>query len=71
MAYQFISVETRDHVSTITIKRPEVMNALHPPANFELGDAFNAFAKDDDAWVAIVTGAGDRAFSAGNDLKAT
>jgi enoyl-CoA hydratase/carnithine racemase len=45
------------------------MNSLHPPANRELGEVFDAFQKDDDAWIAIVTGAGDRAFSAGNDLK--
>lgn len=69
MPFQFISVETSDHITTVTIKRPEVMNALHPPANAELGRAFDAFAADDDAWVAVVTGSGSRAFSAGNDLK--
>jgi enoyl-CoA hydratase/carnithine racemase len=46
------------------------MNALHYEAHLELGEIFNDF-KNDDAWVAIVTGAGERAFSAGNDLKAT
>ena len=51
--------------------RPEVMNSLHPEANAELGAVFDEFAADPDAWVAIITGAGDRAFSAGNDLKAT
>jgi enoyl-CoA hydratase/carnithine racemase len=56
-------------VTTITIDRPAVMNAIHPPASRELSDAFDAFAADPDAWVAILTGAGDRAFSAGNDLK--
>jgi enoyl-CoA hydratase/carnithine racemase len=71
MAYQFITVETREHVTTITINRPEVMNALHPPANMELGRAFDDFATQEQAWVAIITGAGDRAFSAGNDLKST
>jgi crotonobetainyl-CoA hydratase len=45
------------------------MNALHPPASQELDDAWNAFAADDDLWVGVVTGAGERAFSAGNDLK--
>jgi enoyl-CoA hydratase/carnithine racemase len=71
MAYQFITVETRDRVTTITINRPEVMNALHPAANLELGRAFDEFAAQDQAWVAIITGAGERAFSAGNDLKST
>jgi len=46
-----------------------VMNALHPPANVELARVFDEFCEDDDLWVAIITGAGDRAFSAGNDLK--
>jgi crotonobetainyl-CoA hydratase len=69
MAYQYITADTRDHVTTITINRPEVRNALHPPANVELGRAFDAFRDDPDAWVAIITGAGEAAFSAGNDLK--
>ena len=69
MAFQFISVETKDHVATITLNRPEVMNALHPPAQVELGQAFDSFRDDEDQWVAIITGSGDRAFSAGNDLK--
>ncbi len=71
MPYQFIRVETQDRITTITINRPEVMNALHPPANEELGKAFDAFAADDNAWVCIITGAGEKAFSAGNDLKVT
>ena len=53
----------------MTLNRPGVMNALHKPAHFELHEVFNAFAADPDQWVAIVTGAGDRAFCAGNDLK--
>lgn len=66
---EFSKVERDGNVSIITIDRPEVMNALHPPANRELSEVFDEFAADPDAWVAIVTGAGDRAFSAGNDLK--
>lgn len=69
MGYEFIEVEKREHVTIITMNRPQVMNALHPPASKEMDDAFNDFAADPDAWVAILTGAGDRAFSAGNDLK--
>ena len=69
MAYEFIQVERDGPVTTVTLNRPEVMNALHSPAHFELDDAFNAFAADPEQWVAIVTGAGERAFSAGNDLK--
>jgi len=53
----------------VEINRPERMNALHPPANEMLAQTFDDFAADDDLWVAIITGAGDRAFSAGNDLR--
>jgi len=45
------------------------MNSLHPPANFELARVFDDFAKDPEQWVAIITGEGEKAFSAGNDLK--
>jgi crotonobetainyl-CoA hydratase len=69
MTYRFIQVESAQHITTITINRPEVMNAIHPPTSEELGHAFDAFATDDEQWVAIVTGAGSQAFSAGNDLK--
>src|SRR5579871_3035142 len=69
MAYEFVAVEKDGPITTVTLNRPEVMNALHSPAHFELDQVFNAFAADKDQWVAIVTGAGDRAFSAGNDLK--
>lgn len=69
MAYEFIAVEKKDHLVVITMNRPQVMNALHPPAHFELSRAFDEFAADDESWVAIITGAGDKAFSAGNDLK--
>jgi len=66
---QFSTTERDGHLFVITINRPEVMNALHPPANAELSDVFDEFENDPDLWVAIVTGAGERAFSAGNDLK--
>jgi len=69
MAYEFITVEREGPVTVFTLNRPEVMNALHSPAHFELHEAFDAFAADPDQWVGIVTGAGERAFSAGNDLK--
>ena len=69
MAYEFIRVDREGPVTIFTLNRPEVMNALHSPAHFELHEAFDAFAADPDQWVGVVTGAGDRAFSAGNDLK--
>jgi enoyl-CoA hydratase/carnithine racemase len=71
MPYEFVRYEKRDHVAFLTMNRPEVMNALHPPAHEELDACWTDFAADDDMRVAIVTGAGERAFSAGNDLKWT
>jgi enoyl-CoA hydratase/carnithine racemase len=65
---QYCVVDTADHIMTVRINRPERLNALHPPANAELGEVFDAFAADDDLWVAVVTGEG-RGFSAGNDLR--
>ncbi len=69
MAYEHITTETDGRLLIVTINRPDQMNALHPPANFELEQAFDAFAADPELWVAILTGAGPRAFCAGNDLK--
>jgi len=66
---EFSSVKREGPLTIITIERAEVMNSLHPPGNRELAEAFDDFAADPDQWVAIITGAGDRAFSAGNDLK--
>lgn len=69
MSYQYIKVDREGPVTIITLNRPDVMNALHSPAHFEMHEALDAFAADPDQWVGIITGAGDRAFSAGNDLK--
>jgi crotonobetainyl-CoA hydratase len=71
MTYEFLKYETSDRIARITIDRPERLNALHPPANEEMLRAFTAFRDDPDMLVAIVTGTGDRAFSAGNDLRYT
>jgi enoyl-CoA hydratase/carnithine racemase len=67
--YEFIRVETADHITHITLNRPEVLNALHPPAHQECARAFEAFNDDPDAWVAVISGAGERAFCAGMDLR--
>jgi enoyl-CoA hydratase/carnithine racemase len=71
MSYQYTIYEKKGHIAYVTINRPQVLNALHYAANVELNEIFNDFKQDDEAWVAILTGAGERAFSAGNDLKAT
>src|ERR671922_1121653 len=68
-SYQFIRYEVDDRVATITLDRPEVLNAVHPPASAELHDAWRRVRDDRDVWVAILTGADDRAFCAGMDLR--
>ena len=69
MDYRFAKVARDGHVTTITIDRPEQRNALHSDAFFELAAIFDDFEADHDQWVAILTGAGDKAFCAGADLK--
>ncbi len=66
---EYCKAEIDGRILTVTIDRPERMNALHWMANEELAGVFDDFVANDDLWVAIITGAGDRAFSAGNDLK--
>jgi enoyl-CoA hydratase/carnithine racemase len=67
---KFINVATTDRITTVTLNRPEVMNALNPAMHAELQEAFDTFAADPDQFICVVTGAGDRAFCAGSDLKA-
>ena len=66
---QYSNSERDGHLLVVTINRPEVYNACHPMANEELSTEFDRFAADPDLWVAIITGAGDKAFCTGNDLK--
>ena len=70
MSYEFITTERRGHVLCVTLNRPEVYNAVHGPMHHEL-DLWDAFAAEPDLWVAVLTGAGYKAFCAGNDLKFT
>jgi crotonobetainyl-CoA hydratase len=65
---EYCKVEKDGRILTVTLNRPERLNALHPPANSELGEIFDEFADDPELWVAIITGEG-RGFCAGNDLK--
>ena len=69
-AFRHCRLDREGAVVTITIDRPEVLNALHPDAHFELARAFDLYAEDAELRVAIVTGAGERAFCVGTDLKA-
>ena len=66
---KYCIVQDEGRVRIVTMNRPEVLNALHADANEELAAVWDEFAARDDLWVGIITGAGPRAFSAGNDLK--
>ena len=62
--------ERRGHVELLTINRPEARNAINRATALALSDALDDCERDDDVWVVVLTGAGDKAFSAGMDLKA-
>ncbi len=68
--FEDITYEKRDGKAYVTINRPDRLNALRYQTNVELGRAWLHFRDDPDCRVAILSGAGDRAFSAGWDLKA-
>ncbi|MCA0872277.1 enoyl-CoA hydratase/isomerase family protein [Seohaeicola saemankumensis] len=68
---EFCKTERVGNVLVVTMNRPEVYNAVHAPMHNEMSAIWDDFAADPDLWVAVLTGAGDKAFSAGNDLKYT
>ncbi len=66
---QFIAVSRSQGIATVTINRPDRHNALHPTAHYELESCLDALAADESVRVVILTGAGDKAFCAGYDLR--
>src|SRR5215208_1305409 len=68
--YQNLLYEQHGPVALITIDRPDRMNAIDAVTHRELVGAWDRFRTDDDAYVAVLTGAGHKAFCAGGDLKA-
>ena len=69
MEHDYILYEKKEQIAYITINRPESLNAVHPPANKEMLEVFSDFRDDHKLRVAILTGSGNRAFCAGDDLK--
>jgi E-phenylitaconyl-CoA hydratase len=63
--------DVRDRVAYLTFNRPEAMNAMDPETYKELSDAWVEVRDNPEIWCAVITGAGDRAFTAGADLKKT
>jgi enoyl-CoA hydratase/carnithine racemase len=68
MPYRTITYELDDHVALLTYNRPHQRNAISRDMNAELHDAWQRFRDDDDAFVLVLTGAGE-AFCAGWDLE--
>lgn len=64
-----IKYEVSNHIATITMDRPERLNALDHEAYAQLSEAWQRVRDDDDVRVAVITGAGDRSFTTGADLK--
>ena len=68
MEYTNITVQRNGPVVILTLNRPQVLNAINSAMRMEMDDAITSFEQDDDIRVVVVTGAGDRAFSAGGDI---
>lgn len=66
-----VRYEVSDHVATVTINRPEKLNAMDPETYTALSAAWARVRDDGEVWAALVTGAGEEAFSAGADLEET
>lgn len=69
--FQNLVFEVEDHVATITLNRPERLNATDDRSRTELATAWATVRDDPEIRVAIITGTGDRAFSVGQDIRAT
>src|SRR5256885_13697786 len=69
MEYETLLYEQADHVVTLTYSRPEQHNAVNRQMNAELHDAWQRFRDDEDAFVLVITGAGETTFCAGWDLQ--
>ena len=67
--FRYVLTERRGRIAYLTLNRPEVLNAINPGLLAELTEVMARFRDDPDVWVAILTGAGERAFCAGWDLK--
>ncbi len=70
MSFNFIEVSEDKNITRIKMNRPDVLNAINQEMHDELQKAFDNFANANDQYLAVISGAGSRAFSAGSDLKA-
>jgi enoyl-CoA hydratase/carnithine racemase len=70
LTFKFIEVSEDKNITRIKMSRPDVLNAINQEMHDELQEAFDNFANSEDQYIAVISGAGERAFSAGSDLKA-
>src|SRR6266446_9957229 len=68
MTYEHILLDTEDGVGILTLNRPDQLNAMNRKLAGELHDAVKQLDADDEVGCIVITGAGDRAFSAGGDI---
>lgn len=66
-----VEITLNEHIAVVTLNRPEAMNSVDPEMRQLLHETWERVRTDDDIWVVIVTGAGDKAFCTGSDLKKT
>ena len=68
MTYEHLLLDIQDHIGTIKLNRPEVLNAMNRRLFSEIDEAVTQLENDDEVYAIIFTGAGERAFSAGADI---
>ncbi len=64
-----VTFDILDHVATIKINRPAALNSMNPEVRWGLSQAFDKVENNDDIWIAVITGEGNKSFCAGADLK--
>jgi len=69
MNYQNLLLDIKDHIATVTVNRPDKLNALNIQTVNELNDVFTEIEENEDVYVVIITGSGEKAFVAGADIS--
>jgi E-phenylitaconyl-CoA hydratase len=64
-----LEITVKDRIATITMNRPHALNSFDMETRRQMHDAWHRLRSDDEIWAAVITGAGDKAFSTGSDLK--